>query len=325
VNALLTQQVREPEEERRLAAAVPRLTPVEDAVSLQVRAQYEENPYPRWVKAAPASRPTAIDTRLRNQFPASAFRGTGADAHPDVLVAGCGTGQQLIDVAQRIAGCRVLAVDLSSASLAYAKRQTDALGLANIEYAQADILRLSALGRRFDVIDCGGVLHHLADPLEGWRVLLSLLKPDGVMRIALYSELARAHVVAARALVAERGYGRSADDIRRFRQDVLALPDGTLARKVVESPDFFSVSDCRDLVFHVLEHRFTLPQIKDFLAANGLQFLGFEIDLRVLGRYSARFPQDIARTDLDGWHIFERDNPWIFGGMYQFWLQRRAA
>ena len=37
------------------------------------------------------------------------------------------------------------AVDLSLASLAYAKRQSRALGISNVEYAQADIMELGAL------------------------------------------------------------------------------------------------------------------------------------------------------------------------------------
>jgi len=322
IKALLAQQVREPMEESRLRNMVPRLTQIEDDVSLLVQHQYEENPYPRWVKAAPVSEVNSIDARLRGQFPFAGFRNIGKTSAIDVLVAGCGTGQQLVDVAQRIAGARVLAIDLSRASLSYAMRQTRALGLDNIEYGQADILKLGSLGRSFDVIDCGGVLHHLGDPMAGWRVLLSLLRPNGVMRIALYSELARRHVVAARTFVAEHGYGRGADDIRRFRQDVLALADGDLVKTVAQSPDFFSVSDCRDLVFHVQEHRFTLPQIQAFLAASDVTFLGFEIDIGVLRQYDARFPDDRARTALDRWHSFEQDNPGTFGGMYQFWVQK---
>ncbi len=38
---------------------------------------------------------------------------------------------------------------------------------------------LGGLGRQFDLIECVGVLHHLGDPLAGWRVLVSLLKPGG--------------------------------------------------------------------------------------------------------------------------------------------------
>jgi len=76
-----------------------------------------------------------------------------------------------IETAQRFVGASVLAVDLSVASLAYAKRKTGALDRSNIEYAQADILKLGALERTFDLIESSGVLHHLADPYAGWRVL----------------------------------------------------------------------------------------------------------------------------------------------------------
>lgn len=177
-----------------------------------------------------------------------------------------------------------LAVDLSLTSLAYAKYRTDAMGLTNISYAQADILKLASLDRSFHAIACTGVLHHLRDPLEGWRVLLSLLRPNGLMRIALYSELVRTDIVAGRRFIAERG--------------------------------------CRDLLFHVQEHRFTLPQIKHFLEDNGLRFLGFLNDHPVMHDYAACFPHDRARTDLDNWHQFETQNPNTFRGMYQFWVQK---
>lgn len=323
VNALLVQQVHEPAEEMRLRDTIPQLTAIDDDVSLLVQSQYEENPYPKWVRAAPAPKPVAIDTRLRAQFPLATFRNLGKTGRIDVLVAGCGTGQQLLDVAQRIAGARVLAIDLSLASLGYAKRQMQALGIGNIEFGRADILKLGVLGRTFDVIDCGGVLHHLGDPLAGWRVLLSLLRPDGVMRVALYSELARQHIVAARAFVAQRGYPHTPDGIRQFRQDVLALPDCDPVKAVALSPDFFSVGDCRDLVFHVQEHRFTLPRIKEFLDKCNLEFIGFDINAHVLGRYRACFPEDRACTDLDRWHAFEQKERTTFGRMYQFWLQKR--
>jgi tetratricopeptide (TPR) repeat protein/2-polyprenyl-3-methyl-5-hydroxy-6-metoxy-1,4-benzoquinol methylase len=325
VAALLVQQMREPEQERALAATMPRLTAIDDDVSLLVQEQYEQNPYPRWVKATPVNRPMPIEARLRAQFPLARIRPLGNDhgKHDgaDVLVAGCGTGQQLIDVAQRIAGARVLAVDLSAASLAYAQRQTRALGL-NIEYGQADILQLGGLDRRFDVVDCGGVLHHLADPLAGWRVLVSLLRPNGFMRVGLYSELARQDVAAAQHWVSERGHDRTVDGIRRGRQDLLA--EAARFPTVIESPDFFSISDCRDLLFHVQEHRLTLPQIKSFLDRNGLTFLGFELAPRLLRQYAAQ-AEDAAMTDLASWHRFEQAHPHTFAGMYQFWLQAPAA
>lgn len=323
LEALLTRMVREPAEEARLRDRIPTLTPVEDDVSLRVQQQYEQNPYPRWIKTAPSGNGSDINAQLRRQFPHAGLRDIGKRGGIDLLVAGCGTGQQLIDIATRFTGVRVLAIDLSLASLCYARRKTDEFGLRNIAYGRADILRLKDIGRDFDVIDSAGVLHHLADPIVGWNVLISLLRPNGAMRIALYSEIARQHVVAGRAFVAGRGYRDTPDDIRRFRQDVLALPADDPVRLLAKSGDFFSISDCRDLVFHVQEHRFTLQQIKLFLAASGLTFLGFDIGQNVVNRYRANFPDDPAAADLDRWHAFEKANPWTFGGMYQFWVQRR--
>ena len=76
--------------------------------------------------------------------------------------------------------------------------------------------------RAFDVITASGVLHHLADPFAAWRVLLSLLRPGGLMFLGLYSEIARREIVAARDFIAERRFCPTADDIRRCRQELCA-------------------------------------------------------------------------------------------------------
>ena len=47
----------------------------------------------------------------------------------DILIAGCGTGLHSIDSALRFPRAHILAIDLSRASLAYARRKSCALGL----------------------------------------------------------------------------------------------------------------------------------------------------------------------------------------------------
>ena len=320
LTALLLQQVQEPAIERDLAAAIPSLTAIDDAVSVKVRNQYEEMPYPRWVKPSTVGQPTAIDWYLRSQFPGVSIRPVQHAETLDVLIAGCGTGQHAIETAQRFAGARVLAVDLSRASLAYAARKSREARLRNIEYRQADILNLGTLNARFDVIESSGVLHHLHDPQQGWRVLVSLLRPGGVMQIGLYSAAARSDIRAARALIAERGYSDTAADIRRCRQELMSFEDGTPFKNVTRYSDFFTTAECRDLLFHVQEHQFTIPEIKRFLDGNGLTFLGFAGP--AAQAYGARFPDDRAMTDLDHWHAFETENPMAFVNMYQFWVQK---
>ena len=324
VTAVLVQQVREPIEERRLRASLPVLTAIEDGVSRKVQQQYEENPYPRWGTADPPGQPLSFDHYLRRRLPASPFRNLDK-TQIDILVAGCGTGQHAIETAQRFSGASVLAVDLSLTSLAYALRKTRALGYGQVSYAQADILALGSIGRSFDLIEASGVLHHLADPLAGWRVLLSLLRPGGFMTIGLYSEIARAHIVEARAFIAHQGYQPTAEDIRRARQDLMSPDQCGRFRNVTASGDFFSMSGCRDLLFHVQEHRFTIPQLAGFMTENGLAFVGFDLDHSTTRKYLSRFPHDETMTDLACWDLLERDNPSTFSGMYQFWVQKPEA
>jgi len=319
---VLVQQVREPEEEALLRAAMPKLTAIRDSVSRLVQNQYEENPYPRWVRLPPANKPIGISAYLRQKFPFAVFeRKDGGDV-VDFLSAGCGTGQLPLEIA-RGTKARVLAIDLSLASLGYAQRKARELGLTGIEFAQADLLELGAFARRFDVVECSGVLHHLADPFAGWRALLSLLRPGGFMVVGLYSEAARRGIVEARQFIAQRCYGVSADDIRRCRQDLLALERG--AEIGASFGDFFGVSSCRDLLFHVQEQRTRLSAIAAFLEENDLTFLGFETGDATLQAYRRRFADDPAATNLDHWQAFENDNPDTFSRMYVFWIQKRGG
>ena len=137
-----------------------------------------------------------------------------------------------------------------------------------------------------------------------------------------YSEVARRNIVRIRTFIAAQGYGATANEIRRCRQDLLELDKSTDFGTTLESPDFFSISTCRDLLFHVHEHRMTLTGIDAFLRDNNLAFLGFDIDLHFLRAYKLRFPDDRAATNLGQWQIFENENPDTFRSMYQFWIQK---
>lgn len=309
---LVRMQVREPLEEAEDRAAIPALTPIDDDVSVAVMRQYDENPYPRWT-----INPFIVRAADRKRQP----RPVGDDAAvgEDVLIAGCGTGQHPFSNAQYSPQSRILAVDISRASLAYARRKTREAGLHNIEYAQADILKLGTIGRTFDRIEAVGVLHHLADPSAGWRVLLSSLAPHGTMRVGLYSATARHAVVEARALIAERGYRATTEDIRALRQTIIR---GQSTNTLLKIADFYSTSGCRDLLFNIMEHRFTIPEIAAFLNQHGLSFHGFELDPAIVERFQQRYPDGNALTNLDYWHEFETANPDTFWHMYLFTVSR---
>jgi 2-polyprenyl-3-methyl-5-hydroxy-6-metoxy-1,4-benzoquinol methylase len=312
VSALLAQQVKEPTEERRIASSIPVLTRIESEVSRAVRRQYEESPYPRWIKAGPPGEPIVLEGRP----PENAF---------DALFAGCGTGLSTVEFARQTPRAQVLAVDLSMASLCYAKRMAQSYHLANVEFAQADIAKLSTMGREFDYIEASGVLHHLADPWGGWRTLLALLRPGGVMLVGLYSELARQGIVAARRLIADRGYRPIPQDIRHCREEVMAADDGSLLKSVIQWNDFFAMNECRDLIFHVQEQHTTLREIRLFLAAADVQFGGFMLDALTLQRFATRFPGPATMTNLECWQTFEAEAPNTFSAMYQFWVHKPVS
>ena len=145
------------------------------------------------------------------------------------------------------------------------------------------------------------------------------------MKIGLYSEIARQHILRGRSLIAEKGYTTSPEDIRRCRQDFITMAeDGnpTMA-KICNYRDFFSLSECRDLLFHVQEHRFTLPQIEEALKDLNLNFLGFEMrNKSTLSKFKESHPNSNALNSLSLWHKFELGNPDTFRGMYQFWCQK---
>jgi len=319
---LLRLQVTEPLEEASLRPSIPELTPIDDSISVQVQQQYEENPYPRWLQAAPTGQALSVNEHLNQIVPRAAFKPLVKTGPVDVLVAGCGTGIQPIEVAQTIRNASVLAIDLSLASIAYAMRKTRDAGLSNIVYAQADILRLGSIGRSFDIIESVGVLHHLADPVSGFKVLTGLLRPGGFMRIGLYSKLAHRDVVAAKEMISELGYGSSPSEIRRMRMALLPMFAAGQFTSLLKLRDFFSTSECRDLLLHTQEHRTTLPALRGTLTELGLNFLGFHLPASVMRDYSMSYPEDRSCADLDLWHDYEQKNPDTFAGMYQFWVQK---
>ncbi len=322
LDEVLRQQIREPLEEQALRASIERLTPILSGVSEKVRNLYEQNPFPRWVKLPIPQQTLSFNDELRRSLPYAQFTPMPDDSAPEALIAGCGTGRHSIITGQRFRGVRVLAIDLSLSSIGYAKRKTQELGMTNIEYKQADILKLGDIARTFDLIESVGVLHHLADPFAGWRILLTRLRPGGFMCLGFYSETARRHVVKGRAFIAAHGYASTPEDIRRFRQDLAVRNSSVDLEKLTEFPDYFSTSECRDLLFHVQEHRLTLGQIGSFLAENALHFVGFDLDRSVLHEYRTRFADDPSGTNLRNWALFEEDNPDTFLGMYHFWIQK---
>ena len=180
LDLLLTESIRNPRQEKKIKSNIIELTKLQAGTSERVKAQYEESPYPRWR--------INKQRRRRSLSAASILKGIGcanglnqkllSDA-PRILVAGCGTGQHALAVHSRFIHSGVDAFDLCETSLAYAIRKTDELQIGDLNYYQADINLIGNWTNRFDLVECCGVLHHLASPIAGWRNLEALLNPGG--------------------------------------------------------------------------------------------------------------------------------------------------
>ncbi len=314
---LIGEALAERETEMDLASRIPVLGGDGDAASAKVRAQYEANPYPRW---------------LTEHLPPKGGGGHMMGGHFDkpelafldgpfkVLVAGCGTGEQAVR-AESFYGpnADILALDLSSASLGHAARKAEDFGCGRLRFLRGDILNAGTIGETFKVIESIGVLHHMADPYRGWKALSDILEPRGLMFIGLYSAVARENVKALRAAFDERHAAVTPDAIRDFRHRLLS------GEIVVEGPDIASSSDAhtlsnfRDLALHENEIPCRLSDIKTFLDAEGLRFRGFQLHPAVERPFVEKFGLEEI-LNLDAWAEFEETAPRTFDGMYLMWV-----
>lgn len=300
---LIRDQIENPLKEIKIKSKIPVHGKIENNISQNVKEQYEENPYPRWKSINTNGLADQIDKERK-----------------EILIAGCGTGQEPAAMKQLYPNANFTCVDLSRSSLAYAIRQCSDLNiLENLDFIQADILQLDSLDKKFDLVISSGVLHHMEDPEAGLKVLQSLLKQKGIMHISLYSETARPHVVAARKYIKKESIGDSPKDIRNMREIIMNHPD-EMIQKCMSAGDFFTMSQCRDLIFHVQEHRFTIPKIKKMLERHSLSFLGFfSLTQHEIQQFYERFSSIDAHQNLDNWEQLEREKPEMFmNKMYKF-------
>lgn len=306
--------------EREMAAALPRLQPLADVVSRRVAEQYERSPYPRWTRAVVGA-PAQLKPTLSRYFPPSVL--AQFDQSFDVLIAGAGTGQQVVQSASVYGpNARVLAIDLSAPSLAYARRKVEAYGVSNVEFMVADILDLGQLDRQFNIIECVGVLHHMADPMEGWRKLLGRLAPGGIAYIGLYSAISRVNIASLRKSPDHPGPGCTDQQARIWRQNLMQRPKGTPGSELLASRNFYNLNEFRDLVLHESEQQFTLPEIERFLADHGLRFAGFTLEKQIVDEFRAFTGETTGPGQLSDWHRFEQEQPSTFDAMYRFWIER---
>lgn len=308
-------------EEIKLSEQIPSITPIHDEVSLDVQQHYEQHPYPRWnqIFVIPqgdiGSSILKFIPDIRDQLPAPLF-----DKTIPILVAGAGTGRHPIILSRRFPKAKITAIDLSRRSLAYATLKARQLNINNVKFYHGDILELDKLKQKYHYIECNGVLHHLDNPMLGLERLLQCLHPEGIIKIALYSATARKTITTERKKISKLNIQPNSDSIRSYRQTIINTPEKH--QELFIFSDFYSLSECRDLLFHQHEICFTWEMIRDYCQQLNIRFLGLSGSQKIIDIYRKEHPNS-ATNDFDKLTELEQKHPYIFRGMYQFLVQKK--
>ncbi len=280
-----------------------------------VREQYEALPYPPRNPQDETKRlVTGSPSRLAelNHFVFGGRRDFGKPFR--ALVAGGGTGDAAIMLAQQLvdagaAAAEVVYLDWSSASRQVAEARANVRKLANLRFVTGSLLELRTLGLdRFDYIDCCGVLHHLPDPTAGLASLVGALADDGGLGLMLYGRLGRTGVYAAQDML--RQLLGDADDVParlQVAKKLLAqLPATNWLKRNPFVTDHIVEGDpgIFDLLLHARDRAYDVREVAEFVATAGLRIAAFVPPARY---EPASYLSDAALLKrLDGASMLER-------------------
>lgn len=246
----------------------------------KMQAQYEAYPYPerdprdevkRLITGSP-SWPQEMDHHL--------WGGARDWSQPlRVLVAGGGTGDGLIQLAQTLTSARrpyrITYVDLSVAARGIAEQRAAARKLSGIEFITGSLLEAGQYGP-FDYIDCCGVLHHLPDPQAGFDALAGALAPGGGIGLMVYAPLGRSGVYPLQSAFATLFKSLPPKEKLSYARRLFArLPEGHPFRRNPHLVDH-NASDAGfyDLLLHSSDRPFSVSELLSALNTAGLDLAG---------------------------------------------------
>ena len=229
----------------------------------------------------------------------------------DILVAGCGTHQGAV-IAYTNPSARVVAIDVSRASLDHHRRLAERYAVANLELHQLPVEHVASLDRDFDLIITTGVLHHMADPAAGMRALAECLRPDGVLAVMLYASYGRIGVEMMQSVFRDLGLQQDEESLQVVRDALAQLgPEHPLAGYLRMAPDLGDDAGLVDTFLHGRETAYTIGECIEMVRDARLAFQ----DIYLKASYYPPSPTDseffacVAALPRDRqWSIMQRIN-----------------
>ena len=242
---------------------------------------YEANPFPGF---DPGKYETRQDLMARASWYAQRL-----DAEipfgASVIDVGCGTGQLACLLALK--DRKVLGVDYSQHSLALARTLKERLALDRVDFKRVNILDWDLPANSFDYVFCNGVLHHTSDPYGGFRNLVSITKPGGMMIIGLYNRYGRLMLFLRRRVVwLMSRFDPTAKD-RAIRKQLVEL-DGDDAKRHTWFADQYE---------HPHESTHTVAEVLGWFRDNGIEYVSSLPKIELFGATPKRIfrPRQVAR------------------------------
>ncbi len=250
------------------------------SVEDRVREQYERYPFPDYSKISMA-RASLANCDDPARLSGALFGGRADPSRWTILVAGGGTGEKTLGLATltRAFGTRIVHLDLSGRSIEVARRLAGELGIDTVEFVQGSIYDIPTLlpGRRFDYVQCMGVLHHLPDPQAGLDVLAGVLTDTGALSLAVYADVGRTAVYLAREAmgIALEGVEGLDQRLALARSAMARLPKGNwlhsdpnMMRHIERHGD----NALLDAILHTRDVAYDAHSFHDLLTRSGLVF-----------------------------------------------------
>ncbi len=307
-------------DEKRLKNNIKTISNFNDQITIKVKGQYEKFPYPKWIYSDTYLQKTDVVNFIRSLNLNYNNKIFDKSKMHNILIAGCGTGKEIVDRASMLSNVHVTAIDISKSSLSYALRKCNEYQINNVELFQCDILNIDKLNKNFDMIFCNGVLHHMKKPSEGLEKLYNSLNKKGLMKISLYSKMGRSSIVKFQEQAKKNHILNNIEDLRFFRDKI--IDDYSKLDNLIAWSDFYKTSEFKDLICHEMEHQFSINEIEKMLSNLGLKFSGFENVTNVVDKFIRYCQSRDFIYDLYKWNEFENKFKNSFAHMYQFWVEK---
>ncbi|MEN0060939.1 MAG: methyltransferase [Myxococcota bacterium] len=300
------------------------------AIEDEVRAQYEQYPYPlrspgddaKWL----ADDLSPLEgLRFVSHF---GFAGRLPDRPMRILVAGGGTGDATVQFASQLSGMphggEVVHLDLSQASIEVAQQRVARIEQATpIRWHRGSLLEAdpNELGT-FDYINCSGVLHHLPDPWAGVEALKRVLAPHGVMGIMVYGPYGRHGLYPTQELLRRLTQAYSTEDRIAIARRILPqlpkrhpLQNNAIVGYVDSVPD----SELVDRFLHPCDRAFSVPEAVAWMKDGGLRIVDFVPSIRYAAALLVADPWVLR--ELSRMSMFDR---YAVAELWSFHLDRHS-